>query len=121
MNALLWIFQSILALLYLAGGAYKTFGFDEVAKLMPALSRNGWAAVGVVEMVGAVLLIFPWAAGRLRFLTPLAAAVLTVETAALAAVYASYSTKPSVENPLMWAVPMGVMAGIVALGRRRRE
>ena len=31
MNALLWILQSILALLYLAGGAYKAFGFDEVA------------------------------------------------------------------------------------------
>ena len=43
MNILLWILQAVLALLSLAGGAYKLFMFDELAKMpaMGALSRGG--------------------------------------------------------------------------------
>ena len=122
MNVLLWILQAVLALLYLAGGAYKTFAFDELAGQLRALPRAGWAALGVLERVGAVLLIVPLAMGRMRALTPIAATALTVETFSLAAVYASYSTRISVENPMTWAVVMGVMVAVVAVGRwgRRR-
>lgn len=49
MNVLLWVLQVVLALLYLAGGAYKTFSFDEVAKQMTALPRGGWAALGGLD------------------------------------------------------------------------
>ena len=31
MNVLLWVLQVALALLYLAGGSYKVFKFDELA------------------------------------------------------------------------------------------
>lgn len=62
--------QVALALLYLAGGAYKTFSFDEVAKQMTALPRNVWAALGVIEMLGAVVLIVPVAAKWMPGLTP---------------------------------------------------
>ena len=57
MNALLWVFQIALALLYLSGGAYKAFSFDQVASQLTALSRSGWRAIGFFEMLGAVLLI----------------------------------------------------------------
>ncbi len=124
MNVFLWVLQVALALLYLAGGAYKTFSFDELAKQMTALPRGGWSALGVVEMVGAVLLIVPAAAKWKPVLTPLAAAVLALETLALAALYARYSLKLSVTNPLVWAVVMGLVAAFVAYGRyalRRRQ
>jgi hypothetical protein len=117
MNALLWVLQVALALLYLAGGAYKVFSFDELTSQFDALPRGGWSALGVVEMVGAVLLIVPAAAKWMPVLTPLSATVLALETLALAGLYARYSLKLTVTNPLVWAVVMGLVAAFVAYGR----
>jgi DoxX-like protein len=117
MNVLLWVLQVALALLYLAGGAYKTFMFDELANHMRALSRGGWRVLGVLEMVGAVLLVVPAAAKWMPILTPLAAAVLALETLALAGLYARYSLKLTASNPLVWSVVMGLLAAFVAYGR----
>jgi hypothetical protein len=71
----------------------------------------------VFEVLGAVLLIVPAAARWMPQLTTLAAALLTLETAALAALYASYSLRLAATNPLVFAVPMGLMAAFVAYGR----
>src|SRR6266478_2137560 len=119
MNVLLWVLQAALALLYLAGGAYKVFSFAELAKVpsTAALSRGGWGALGVLEMLGAVLLVVPAAARWMPVLTPLAAAVLALETLALAGLYARYSLKVAATNPLVWAVVMGLLAAFVAYGR----
>jgi hypothetical protein len=117
MNILLWTLQIALAVLYLAGGAYKTFMFDDLADHLRALPRSGWGALGVLEMVGGILLIVPAATRWMPVLTPLAATVLTIETLALAAVYASYSLKLTAENPLIWSVAMGVLVAFVAYGR----
>jgi DoxX-like family len=117
MNVLVWVLQAALALLYLAGGAYKVFSFDELAKQFRALSRGGWRAVGVLEMVGAVLLVVPAAANWMPVLTPIAAAVLALETLALAGLYARYSLKLTAANPLVWAVVMGLLVAFVAYER----
>src|SRR2546421_12612960 len=117
MNVLLWVLQVGLAMLYLAGGAYKTFKFAELASQMRALPPAGWRALGVLEMVGAVLLIVPAAAQWMPVLTPLAAAALALETLALAGLYARYSLKLAATNPLVWAVVMGLLAAFVAYGR----
>jgi hypothetical protein len=117
MNLLLWVLQVALALLYLAGGAYKVFSFDELAKQFSALSRGGWRALGVLEVLGAVLLVVPAAANWMPVLTPLAAAMLALETLALAGLYARYSLKLAATNPLVWAVVMGLLAAFVAYGR----
>jgi hypothetical protein len=117
MNVLLWVLQVALALLYLAGGAYKTFMFDELASQMSALSRGGWRALGVFEMLGAVLLVVPAAAKWMPVLTPLAAAALALETLAISGLYARYSLKLAATNPLVWAVVMGLLAAFVAYGR----
>ena len=117
MNALLWIFQAALALLYLSGGAYKVFSFDELANQLSALSRGGWRALGMLEILGGVLLIIPAAVRWMPLLTPLAAAVLAVETLALAGLYAQYSLKVAATNPLVWSVIMGLLAVFVAYGR----
>ena len=119
MNILLWVLQLALALLSLSGGAYKVFMFDELAK-MPAtgaLARGGWGAVGVFEMLCAVLLVVPAATKWMPVLTPLAAAALAVESLALAALYARYSLELTATNPLVWVVMMGLMAAFVAYGR----
>jgi len=119
MNILLWVLQIALALLSLAGGAYKVFMFDELAKLpaMGALSRSGWRALGVFEMLCAVLLVVPTATKWMSVLTPLAAAALALESLALAGLYARYSLKLTTTNPLVWVVVMGLMAAFVAYGR----
>jgi DoxX-like family len=117
MNVVLWVLQAVLALLYLSGGAYKVFSFDELANQMSALSRDGWRALGVFEMLGALLLIVPGAAKWKPLMTPAAAAALALETLALAALYASYSQQLAVSNPLLWAAVMGLLAAFVAYGR----
>lgn len=120
MNLLLWVIQGALALLYLSGGAYKAFSFDELASQMRAIPHGGWRVLGVIEMVGAVLLVVPAAMGWMPFLTPLAAVVLALETFALAGVYAQYSRKLAATNPLVWSVVMGLLAIFVAYGRYAR-
>ncbi len=117
MNVLLWVLQVLLALLYLAGGYYKAFRFDELASQMNALSRGGWGVLGVFEMLGAVLLVAPAAVNWMPGLTPLAAAAPAVETLALAALYARYSLEVAVTNPMVWAIVMGLLAALVAIGR----
>lgn len=117
MNILLWVLQAVLALLYLSGGAYKVFSFDELAKQLDALSRGAWSALGVLEMVGAILLIVPAAVKWMPVLTPAAAAVLTLETLALTGLYAHYSLKLDATNPLVWSVVMALLVAFVAYGR----
>jgi len=119
MNVLLWVFQVVLALISLAGGAYKVFAFqfDPTIPSTSAFSRGGWAALGVFEMVCAVLLVVPAATKRRPGLTPLAAAALALESLALAVVYARYSLALAATNPLVYVVPMGIMAVFVASGR----
>ena len=119
MNILLWIVQVALAVLSFAGGAYKVFSFDELAK-MPAtgaLSRGGWGALGVFEMLCAVLLVVPAATRWMPVLTPLAAAALVLESLALAVLYSRYSLRLTATNPLVWVVVMALMAAFVAYGR----
>jgi hypothetical protein len=117
MNVLLWVIQALLALLYLAGGAYKVFGFDELAKQFSALPRGGWRTLGLLEMIGGMLLVVPAAARWMPMLTPLAAGVLTLETLGLAALYARYSLNIATSNPLVWAAVMAMLAAFVAYGR----
>lgn len=117
MNVLLWVLQVTLSLLYLAGGAFKTFNPDDVASQIDALPRRAWVALGVFEILGAVLVIVPAAVSWMPGLSALAAALLAFETLALAAVYARYSLKLAATNPLVWAVPLGLMAAFVAYGR----
>jgi hypothetical protein len=117
MNILLWIMQSVLAFLYLSGGAFKFFRVEDVASQVPAISHAAWRVFGAIEVVGALLLIIPAATKWMPALTPIAAGVLAVETLALAALYAQTSLKIAVTNPLVWAAVMGLLVAFVAYGR----
>ncbi len=119
MNVVLWVVQAMLALLSLVGGMYKVFLFQFDARIpsTSALPRAGWAAVGVFEILCAVLLVVPAAVSWRPLLTPLAAAALAAESLALAVMYARYSLALAATNPLVYVVPMGLMAAFVAYGR----
>lgn len=119
MNILLWVLQGVLALLFLSGGAYKVLQFDQLPNYMRNLSRGGVGAIGVLEVVGAILLIVPAATTWMPGLTPLAAAVLAVESMALAGITArrAFSLRLTAANPLVWNVGMALLAVVVAYGR----
>lgn len=122
MNVLLWIVQVVLAALEFAGGLYKIVSFGEIANMpqIAALPRGAWSGLGVFEMACAILLIVPAALKRMQALTPLAAAALTLESLALAALYARYSVAPAATDPLVWVLGTAVLAAFVAYGRARR-
>ncbi|HEX7191100.1 MAG TPA: DoxX family protein [Thermoanaerobaculia bacterium] len=115
MNVLLSVVQVIIALLSIAGGAYKVLMYDQLAKMPQAavLPRGGWIALGVFEVLCGLLII----PGLFRRLTPLAATALAVESLGLAVLYARYSLEVTPSNPLVWVVLIAVMAGFVAYGR----
>ncbi|NMO15427.1 DoxX family protein [Pyxidicoccus fallax] len=117
MNIVFWGFQAVLALLFLSGGAYKAFSFQQLASQFSEVPHGAWRALGILEMAGGVLLIVPAALKWMPHLTAHAAAVLAFETFALAALYARHSTKMTPENPMLWALVMGVMVTFVAYGR----
>ena len=117
MNVVLWILQALLALLYLSGGAYKLFKFEELANQLPALPHGAWRGLGALEIAGGILLIVPAATRWMPLLTPVAAAVLALETLALAGLYARYSLTLSASNPLVWSAVMGLLVAFVAYGR----
>lgn len=117
MNILLWVLQFALAFLYVSGGAYKFFKVDDLAKHGGGLPRGGWRALGVIEMLGGVLLVVPTAVTGQPALTAIVAAVLALETLALAAIYARKSLKLVAANPMVWATAMGILVAIVACGR----
>ena len=119
MNVLLWICQGVLALFAFSGGSFKLFNFAELAQVpaTAALPQAGWSALGVFEIVCAVLLIVPAATGWKPRLTPIAATGLVVESMVLAVLDAQYSLSLTATNPLVWVVGMGLMAAFVAYGR----
>lgn len=117
MNVLLWTLQAVLALFFSAGGAYKLFMSDQLASQMAALPRAGWAVIGLFELAGGLLLIVPGSGRWRKDLPPIAAAALAVESVALSAFYASYSTAFTAANPLVWSLVLGVLVAFVAYGR----
>lgn len=119
MNVVLWIIQAVLGVQSFAGGLYKIVNFGEIANMpqIGALPRAGWSALGGFEMICGILLVAPVAVKGMRALTPVAAAALMLESLALAAVYARYSTDVVATNPLVWVVAEALLAALVAYGR----
>ena len=118
MNVLLWILQAALALLCLAGGAYKVFQVDQIyPNLLKALTRSGWRALGVLEVLCGILVIVPAAMSWKPVLTLVAAAAIALECLALSGLYARYSLRLVAANPLVWSLAMAMIAAGVAYGR----
>ncbi len=117
MNILLWVLQIALAFMFVFGGTYKVLKGDTLKGYVPWLPRAGWSAVGILEVVGAVLLVVPAAVTGRPGLIPLVAAVLAVKTLAFAAYYGSRSLKLVAANPFVWDAPIGLVTAFVAIAR----
>lgn len=116
MNTLLWVLQIIAALLYGASGIMKIFTFDKISGDVPsfgALPRRAWMALGILELVCTVGLIVPSAFRWKPGLTPLAAAVLAIESLVFIGVHAKYRETGSI---IMSGV-LGLLMAFVAYGR----
>lgn len=116
MNSLLWVFQVLAALLYVASGVMKAFLFDKVSGDVPsfgALPRRVWFALGIMELFCAVGLIAPTALHWLPVLTAVAATILAVESVVFVWVHAKYREVGSI---VMCCV-LGLVMAFVAYGR----
>jgi uncharacterized membrane protein YphA (DoxX/SURF4 family) len=116
MNTLLWVLQIIAAFLYGASGIMKIFMFDKISGDVPsfgALPRRAWMALGILELVCTVGLIVPSAFRWKPGLTPLAAAVLAIESLVFIGVHAKYREI----TPIIMSGVLGLLMAFIAYGR----
>jgi uncharacterized membrane protein YphA (DoxX/SURF4 family) len=116
MNILLWILQVLAALLFASSGVMKVFLFDKVSKDVPsfgALPRLLWTALGILELLGAVVLILPGVLHSHTDLIIVAAAVLCGESLLFIWVHMKYAEK----TPIIMSAVLGVVMAFIAYGR----
>jgi uncharacterized membrane protein YphA (DoxX/SURF4 family) len=116
MNILLWIIQVLLGLLFIFGGASKlVMSIDDMTKQMSvAMPGLFMRFIGVCEVLGGLGLILP---GLLRikpWLTPLAAACLTIIT--IGATVVTLIGKPAAS---IFPLVACLLCAFVAYGRWR--
>ena len=119
MNILLWVLQGLAALLYGASGVMKIFMFDSISQEVPsfgALPREGWLALGIIELVCVAGLILPGLLKRNPSLTVLAATILALESLVFIGVHLKYNETGSI---VMSAV-LGLTMAFIAYGRAAR-
>jgi hypothetical protein len=117
MNIFLWILQILLGVAFAVSGAMKAIQPKE--KLAPNM---GWVEryspgmvkfIGVMEVLGGVGLILPWATGIATVLTPLAA----VGIAVIMALAIVDHVRASEYSRLIVNVVLGAIAVVIAVGR----
>lgn len=116
MNILLWVLQVLGALLYGSSGVMKVFLFDTVSEgvvSFGALPRDGWTALGILELVCAVGLIVPAALRWKPSLTVAAASVLAVESLLFVWVHLQHGEVP----PIVASGVLGLLMAFIAYGR----
>jgi hypothetical protein len=116
MNALLWALQIALALLCISGGAYQIFMLEELQKgvaAMRELPRALWQLLGAVGCMAGLALIVPGAANLLPILTPIAAAVVAVQSLLISGFYLRFRDKA----PLPYSLVMVMLSAVICYGR----
>jgi hypothetical protein len=116
MNILLWVLQILAALMYGASGVMKVFLFDKASEGVPsfgALPRQGWMALGLIELFCVVGLIVPGAFDWQAQLTVIAAAILAIESLVFVWVHIKYRETSTI---IMSGV-LGLLMAFIAYGR----
>jgi len=116
MNIVLWVLQSLAALLYAASGIMKVFMFDRISADVPsfgALPREAWMTLGIVELACTVGLIVPAALHWKPALTVAAAAVLAIESFVFIGVHIKYREV----TPIVMSSVLGLLMAFIAYGR----
>ncbi|WEK54115.1 MAG: DoxX family protein [Candidatus Cohnella colombiensis] len=116
MNIALWIVQGLLALMFIFAGMTKALQYEKAKASMPwvkEVSKGLVTFIGVVELIGGIGLIVPWATDIAPILTPIAAIGL-----ALIMLFAAVFHAKRKENQ---AIGMNIillaLAVFVAIGR----
>ena len=82
MNIVLWVFQVLVAVVFIAAGSMKVFRAEQAVsrgmKWVGEAPRGFVAFVGISEILGGLGLILPALTGILPWLTPLAAVCLAI-------------------------------------------
>jgi len=82
MNTFLWVFQGILAGMFLMTGTMKVIkkkdDLQDQMGFVEDFTQQQVNGIGILEILGAAGLILPWATGILPWLTPLAAVGLAL-------------------------------------------
>jgi hypothetical protein len=116
MNIVLWVLQVLAALLYGASGVMKVFMFEKVSADVPsfgALPREGWMALGILELVCVIGLIVPAAFRWQPALTVVAAALLAIESLVFVWVHVKYHEIA----PIIFSGALGLLMLFIAYGR----
>jgi uncharacterized membrane protein len=116
MNILLWVLQTLAALLYGASGVMKVFMFDKVSEGVPsfgALPREAWMTLGILELVCTIGLIVPATLHWQPPLTILAATVLALESLVFVGVHVKYREV----TPMVLSGVLGLVMAFIAYGR----
>ncbi len=116
MNILLWTLQIVGALLYGSSGVMKVFLFDTISEgvvSFGALPRDGWTALGILELVCAVGLIVPAALRWKPSLTVAAASVLAIESLVFVWVHIQYGEVA----PIVASGVLGLLMAFIVYGR----
>lgn len=115
MSVALWVFQIVLALLFLFTGGFKLFGPAAVLMKQSPLPLAFLRVLGAVEILGALGLILPGLTRIQTGLTPLAASGLVIIM--IGAVVVTIRTMGI--GPAIFPFVVGIIAAWVAWGRWR--
>jgi uncharacterized membrane protein YuzA (DUF378 family) len=116
MNIVLWVLQTLGALLYGASGVMKVFMFDKVSRDVPsfgAFPKKIWMILGIAELVCVIGLVVPAALHWHPSLTVLAAAALAVESLVFIGVHIKYREV----SPTVLSGVLGLVMAFIAYGR----
>ncbi|MFI6394127.1 DoxX family protein [Nonomuraea sp. NPDC050547] len=115
MDVVLWILQILLALAFAASGVSKmVVAKERVRERMPYVddfTQGQLRLVGLVEFLGALGLVLPWATGIAPILTPLAAVGLAATMVVAAGVHVRRKENFAVNLVLL------AVAVVIAIGR----
>ncbi|RZA23110.1 MAG: hypothetical protein EOP10_13620 [Proteobacteria bacterium] len=121
MNILLWILQAVVAFFCLSGAGWRIANFAQASQDVPsigALSYGTWIAIGVFEIVCALLLVLPRAFHFKPILTAFAASGLAVEMLLVTLLHARYfGASLQASNPGVWTFGLAILSAFIAYGR----
>ena len=113
MNIFAWILQIVFGLMFLAAGSMKAFNTEKIQSTM-AWAKNSSKGfvkfVGIVEVLGGIGLILPWAIDVLPILTPMAAIGLAIVMILAAVVHAKLKENSSIINNIVFFILLVVVA-----------
>jgi uncharacterized membrane protein YphA (DoxX/SURF4 family) len=117
MDLVLWIVQILLALAFLGAGFMHATRRDRATGRMAwmlAVPKPLLTTIGILEILGAIGLVAPWATGIATWLTPLAAIALVLVMVLAAGFHAR---RPGEMPSVAFNLVLGLVAAVVAVGR----